>query len=390
MRITILVFSILSFFKISASEAQISEGDSTFDKQILILIQTGAYAAKLIDSDQYTFNSNLYDSVAIVQIGDSILTEMMYIPESKIPISVGQIIYSKTSKRIRYTSENRSLRGMKTIIEYDKLGNEVRKKTNDDMYFVTHLTDKDFNDSLFLKFEYTYDQNGNMLTYAMYSSGGLVEIKGAYDFYPVGENILRESYRYETFKFLDRDTSMAEKIYEWDKTTCSLDTLKRLKNCSNFKFRHTGTDTVLVSKDNYVYDANWSIITQDHYGINNILKYHKVHFPDASGNDTLIKTITYDSKEYTLFLTRIQYDSNRHQILHEHYTDGNLDRVSVSRYDQNGHLIFDSTNSDDHLSSLLGNKSTYAYDSKGNLTEEKRYKDADVINSKRYIYYYKK
>ncbi len=395
MKQSILIFIFL-LFSSGVLRAQFSPSDSLQDRQILNLIHSGVYSTKKASlRGPFGIGIPEVDSIYYTVLDDSIIATTIDISIDSLPRYSGKIIYTLRGKRVRCESGNPDRKEPRTIINYDERGNQVNEYTNTDDEYYKNYAKKGYKDTLFLKANYSYDNDGNLLHFQRMKRDGSVDVEMEYKYFHLGTHtfLVQSDYLNKVFP---GSKAMNSAIPNRKKYYGVIDTTKRTKVTTTLSYSNRDKDSVSVTKGMYFYDSNWNNIREEEYDANGKLLFVRTIFNDARGNDTLTETrvMPTATKVGSKNISRTTYDSKGQEIWHEHCVNGIRDNFNIKAYDNEGRLILDSSGSDNAidrlLSTLIGDQNTWSYDVHGNLTEQDTYRNGRLVDSYTYTYYYRK
>ena len=347
MKRTIFIASLLLLFSSRIfAQSYLFETDSATDYRYKHLVQTGAYAMKIVESSSIGSlpeGEKSYDSIYFRVEGDSVIVVRFYLFKGKYPKLSEKIVYSKDWKRkndctypIRYASEER-------VSNYDRRGN-ILSEYNHNANFGMSIAD-----SLLLSDLFTYDAAGNRISYAHYDEQANVQRKWMYSYTPSGflksmirfersdeTNIPDSMDEFEALRFKAVNKSL-EELKMSGRTSYEIDSAKRTVTSSIY----SGMDS-LTEKSVDAFDSNWRLTTRTGFSPEGELEFSALYKYDDKGREI------YSSSHYERKL-RI------------------ADEEKESEYDSLGHLKLERTSSNGEVSE----ESSYTYDSEGHAVEKR-------------------
>jgi YD repeat-containing protein len=241
--------------------------------------------------------------------------------------------YTTTEKVPEY-DENYNLIGVKTYRD-GVLYSETTYDKDPSRPLVEQLVEQDFTeDGIEYRKEYTYDKNGNELTYTEYDDEGEILWQSTKTYDKDG-NLLTEVDPYR------------EKHYTYDASGNKLSRDDFYEGEWECKWLYTYTEDGKPESSIYNSNDSWSVSTYDYYG--NILEITQgfgdeltgdettTYYHNVYDNDTLVEVNVYQDD---VLIGHRQYDSAGNETLYiTYYVDGTEQSRDEHAYDENGKLI---------------------------------------------------
>ncbi len=319
--------------------AQISQFDSTQDKQVLLLMRNDIYAVKKVKcfyNDSGTITSISTDSMCFFRKGDSIVMTMYNLTNGRIE-NAGIIIWGNRGQRLFYESIGYPVPGDKTVIEYDTCGRLISEHENKDANSFKNSFKGEYKDTLFLREKNEYDERGNLIRTVRFKRDSTPWLAEKNKYFNIGDkSIAIESEHANSF---DVNSYIRKQI-------CQIDTVLHLSTCLYFTYK--GTDTAYTGKMICSYDNSWNLIKLKTFDSQDSLTQLRQIFLDSEAHDTLSTHESYAKNAQGVYavhgqlLTKKKYNESGNPVLLTHSTNGELVSYESFHYDNEGKLLSDS------------------------------------------------
>lgn len=231
----------------------------------------------------------------------------------------------------------------KTVTTYDNKGNKVQ--------IVNYKPDN----SVLYRWNYKFDRKGNLMEYSLFNTDGSLQYKNSYKY--DAKNLRSEERNFDGF--INTRTA-----FKYDQQGRVVEAIK------------LNIDSTPVSRTTYQYDAKGNQSEERTYFPNGALISIISNTVDTNGNASIQNEYGPDSNIITRIMKK--YDSNNRLVEEIVLNMGNtLAYKNVYSYDTNGNrmekLVYDK---------LLNSRTTYKYDSFGNVTGESEYNISEEATGK--------
>jgi len=364
--------------------------DSIRSAEAIKLIKSGVQICMkftIIGSGRSERTEESYDSTLYSASGDSIVETSYFVFKGKYPKLVERAVYSTDGKSRYYHSYSRSFSLSDQMILYDNKGNRLREYARD-----KHTSNDNNKDSLYLKELHEYDSSGNELSRVVFDANGHISDKVIYHY---RDGHVEEVLNYSTMDYANMPDSLDfSEMKEWRKkqelkytgrSISKVDSIARTIETDTYDNSDSNLFLIIVSN----FNEHWNLLRHDVFSFEGRHFYYIVSYNEA-GWQTEEK---FYSNDTLTGVESFKYDDHGKLTLSSKMENGLETSRKEQKYDSLENIIeevqIDQNNPSDKKLRKHDRRTTWDYDSRGNIIEQIEYLSGDPIRTIRYQYTYK-